>query len=65
MVGANHPFSQTKSLSQVSRSDIYSDFQRPESIIISSLRLDIEKAAVASFFLQVFDRVVCQPEKLT
>jgi hypothetical protein len=28
MVGANHPFSQTKSLSQVSRSDIYSDFQR-------------------------------------
>jgi len=28
MVGSNHPLSQTKSLSQVSGSDIYSDFQR-------------------------------------
>jgi len=28
MVGTNHPFSQTKNLSQVSGSDIYSDFQR-------------------------------------
>jgi len=59
----NHPFSQTKSRSQVSGSDIYSDFQRPESIIISSLRLDIEKAAVSSF-LQVFNRVIWQPKKL-
>ena len=59
----NHPFSQTKSRSQVLGSDIYSDFLHPESIIISSFRLYREEAAVGFFTFDPLDWIFFEPKK--